>query len=967
MAFKFSESNIKENQLVFVYEECAYSGVRKVAGLVRDDIEAVFSAKPIGVEYDDFHDTAGFFDYPVFFGTVGNSAVLDALAAQGAINLFDIAGESEVYSLCIVDGLKFNGFTFESAIVIAGSDKRGTIYGLFRLSEMIGISPFTGWLDVYPVKLSELVLTKSDSVISHTPSVKYRGFFINDEWPAFGNFVKKNFGGFNAKAYEHVFELLLRLKGNYLWPAMWSSVFSDDGPGLKSCRLADELGVIMGTSHHEPCMRQGEEYSHVRGPESVYGDAWDFRANREGIIRFWKDGIEKRSAFENVYTVGMRGEADTAICTDGSLSDNIDLLKDVIRTQNRLLSEGLGKDAGDIPRLLVLYKEVEPFFYGDDKVQGLCDDPELDGITLMLCDDNFGNLRTVPRKDNRMRPGGWGMYYHLDYHGWPVSYEWFNTSALSKIWEQMTYAYDNGIRQTWIANVGDIFTSEYPLSFFMEMAYDFDRWGTSDRNSPAAFTKKFAEWNFPALTDEDRADVERLLTGYTKITSLRRTEAMNDRVYAPFAYGECEHLLGKCEELMSLAKSMYKRMPEEAREAFFETVYVPVCGNLNVQKMWALTTRNHAYAQMGSTVANSIADEIKDCIRFDRKLTDKVHKGKWYGMAMSEHIGFVNWCEEECRYPVTHIIEPASKPRIIVVIPETGEHTEGGFWSKKTLTLPSCLDPLVCGGYIELDCATSGKVQYTLSSQDEFIDIVDAGKSVREGKNHRVFILVDRMKIEDEYACGRVRVSFEDRTVDIDVPVNNPKDTEELPENTYIYCGMEGFAYSQYISIAAEHYAGKDDTEQGSFEVIPDYGRSRSALKAYPQDVYFTPAGAPSVTYSVLMKELGRYVVRVYSSCANPCHEGRGIVFGIATSTRAFCEIDTIPEGYMVGDGKEPWSTGVLCNGRITDVSLDLQKGINDIKIFALSPGFVLEKIVIVPEGVKLPYSYLGPGESFHT
>ena len=180
MGFIFSESNIRENQIVFIYEESTYPGVGKVAGLVREDIKKVFGAKQIGIEYNDFHDTAGFFGFPVFFGTVGQSRILDELAAVGAVNLFDIAGESEVYSFNIVDGLEFEGFTFESAVVIAGSDKRGTIYGLFRLSELIGVSPLSGWLDVEPGKLNELTLTKDDSIISKRPSVRYRGFFIND-------------------------------------------------------------------------------------------------------------------------------------------------------------------------------------------------------------------------------------------------------------------------------------------------------------------------------------------------------------------------------------------------------------------------------------------------------------------------------------------------------------------------------------------------------------------------------------------------------------------------------------------------------------------------------------------------------------------------------------------------------------------------------------------------------------------
>ncbi len=971
MAFTFSRTNISENQIVFVYEESEYTGVRKIAGKVREDIEKVFGAKPVGIEYENLKDTAAFFEYPVFFGTVGKSEILDKIAANGDINLFDIAGSNEVYSISFIDDLRFEGFTFESAIVIAGSDKRGTIYGLFRLSEMIGVSPFTGWLEAYPEKLAQLSFTKGDSYISKTPSVKYRGFFINDEWPAFGTFCNRNFGGFNAKVYEKIFELLLRLKGNYLWPAMWSAVFSDDGPGLKNCELADELGIIMGTSHHEPCMRQGEEYSRVRGEGSKYGDAWDFRTNRDGITEFWKDGIEKRSAFENVYTIGMRGEADTAICSEGSLADNTALLRDIIKTQNDLLSEGLGKDISDIPRLLVLYKEVEPFFYGRDGIPGLYSDPGLFGATVMLCDDNYGNLRTLPPKEQKDRPGGWGMYYHFDYHGAPVSYEWFNTNYLPKIWEQMTTAYDSGIREAWIVNVGDIFTNEYPLAYFLDLAYDFDRWGTSNKNSAEDYTKHFVSQNFGMLSESVREDIKDLLLGYTGITSRRRTEAINDSVYAPFTFGECEMLISRTDELMKKAQVMYKKMPDESSRLFYELVYLPLYGNLNIQQMWALTTMNHAYAKIGSSVANSLADEIRDRIRADKKLVEKLHsfcKGKWYGMGLSEHMGFKNWCEEECQKPVIHTVEPADKPRIIALIPETGEHTEGGYWSGRTITLPSALDPLVCGGYIELSTASEGKISYDITTKDDFLDIIEPGKSVKCGRAKSIFIFVDRMKLGDsEYACGRVCVSYDGGIINIDVPVNNPKGTESLPENTFLLCKNNDMPLMQYVSIAAADYAAKSDTPEGSFEVIEGLGPCKASVKAYPQDVVFSRMNSPKVTYRLSVCEGGRYNARIYTTPANPAKPSGSILFTVSINGADPVELNMIPDGFAVGDGNVSWERGVLDNVRTLDVAMVLRNGINEITIGAVSPGFVLEKIVITPESVTLPYSYLGPQESFHS
>ena len=949
MSFKISNANIAENQVVFIYEECAYPGVRTVAGWVRDDMRKVFGARPIGVEYENFKDTADFFSYPVFFGTVGNSAILERIASGGHPEILAAAGKSEVYSLSVIDDPEIEGFRFSSAIVIAGGDKRGTIYGLLKLSELLGVSPFTNWLDIKPPKLDEFILKSRDSFVSRAPSVRLRGFFINDEWPAFGTWCEHNFGGFNAKAYEKVFKLLLRLKGNLLWPAMWSSVFSEDGPGEAAVKLADELGIIMGTSHHEPCMRQGEEYRHLRGQDSVYGDDWSFINNRDGITAFWRDGIDKRKDYENVYTVGMRGEADTPILPEGTLADNVSLLHDVIKTQNELLSEVLEKDISDIPRMFAVYKEVEPFYWGDDMAAGLKDDAVLDGATVLLSDDNYGNLCRIPGDADRR----YGMYYHLDYHGEPVSYEWFNTNHLPKIWEQMTNVFDHGIRDIWIANVGDIFTHEYPLAFFMDLAYDFDRWGTADKNSSEKYTKRFVSHNMAFLPETDRDDAVRLLLGYTKITSRRRTEAMDEKAYAPFADNESVAALTEIDDLMSCSKRIYKSLKGNEALSFYELVHLPLTGALNVQKMWILTGLDHAYAAFGSTYANTLAAEVRKCIRKDRKIVDKLHrvsKGKWYGMGLSSHIGFKRWCEEECMYPVVHTVEPASKPRLIVSIAATGDHTEGGSWTGRTLVLPDTLDPLKCGGYIELSTASYGKILYSVTSEDDFIDIVDAGDTIECGQIRRIFILVDRMKIGDAgYASGTVKVSSDAGNVVISVPVSNPGLSEGFEDNTFMLWS-NGEIGMDHVTIGAADFALRSDYDTASFEVIKGYGRSGSAIKVYPQNMSFAPMCAPTVTYKVIMSRAGKYIVRIFTSPANPEGADQKLYFGISTLDADLSRVNMLPDDYRQGPGNKAWEKGVIENVRTREGVMFFNEAVNNLRIGAISPGFVLEKIEIEEE-----------------
>ena len=986
MEYRINLNRLEEGRIVFLHDDKAYSGVIKTADKVARDIEHVFGARPdvICADGEDVNTSFirddGTADQPVIFGTAGCSAILDELDKRGLIKLSGIRGKREVYSFSLVEAPFEN---VSSALVIAGSDKRGTIYGLFHLSDILKVSPLTDWCDIMPDKMTELLLTEADAYVSKVPSVRYRGFFINDEWPAFGNWAMKNFGGFNASMYEHVFELLLRLKGNYLWPAMWSAVFPEDGPGLKNAELADEFGVVMGMSHHEPCLRQGEEYKHLRGPGSVYGDAWDFLTNEEGITRFWEDGLKRGGRFENVITVGMRGEFDSTIMgEDATLKDNIDLLRKVLKTQNRLIKENVNDDIDKVPRMLALYKEVEPFFYGDEDTKGLMGDPELEGVTLMLCDDNFGNLRTLPTEEMRDHKGGYGMYYHFDYHGWPISYEWINSTYLPKVWEQMTMAYEFGVRDLWIVNVGDIFTNEYPLSYFMALAYDYEKWGIDNLNSVWEFNTAFVDRQFGSGFDDATKEVIcRLLMGYTKIAGNRRPEAMNDKVYHPANFGELEDLSLKITELMETADRVSALCDETNAFTFFQLVGYPLVATLNLTRMWLATVENHFFAGIGAGFAKKTAAEVKTRLKLDRALTEKLHElheGKWYGMGMSEHVGFINWNEEECKFPVLYDFEPGNKARIAVTIPGTDQHTEGGVWTGKKLILPDFLDPSCESARIILYSTGKKDAGYELICDDERLEISDMRGTCVAGFYEPVYFKLDRKKFTED-TCINVSVKSGDNNTTVVIPVNCA-DYSALPAGTFVWYGyeQEGIAYKagNHISIEAEHYAAVNETDSGRFMILRDYGRTLSALKAFPVNTCFAPAkNAPSVDYLVYVDKEDEYEVTLYTAPANPVSMENKLECGIScgagnlSGRRVWDEetdiINLVPSDFRVGDNNLFWGQGVLDNIRKSTTVLVLNKGLNTIRIFAASPGFVLEKIVINVAGESLPDSYLGPKETY--
>ena len=973
MNLTLSSRAIKDGKIAILYDEAALSGVKKIASKLASDMGAVFGTEPKVTSIEKLSKSqASKIEFPILIGTVScGSNTLTKLEKANLLNLNDIIGKREVYRHQVIRSIPAGVILphATTALVIAGSDKRGTVYGIFAVSEYLGVSPFIDWLDVKPQKKTSVIFPQDYTYTSKEPSVRFRGFFINDEWPAFGNWCNKRFGGFNAKCYEHVFELLLRLKGNYMWPAMWSAIFPNDGPELGSAELADELGVVMGMSHHEPCLRQGEEYKYLRGPGSIYGDAWNFLSNEKGITRFWEDGLKRSGKFENVITVGMRGEADTAIMgKEATLADNINLLRKVLKTQNRLIKKYVNPKLDEVPRMLALYKEVEPYFYGDEKTPGLMGDPELEGVTLMLCDDNYGNLRTVPTPEMRDHKGGYGMYYHFDYHGFPISFEWFNTSHLPKVWEQMTTAYDFGIRDLWIVNVGDIFSNEYPLAYFLDLAYDFDKWGTNNKNSAHEYTKLFVEKYFgTTLSATQKKKATELLLGYTRITSTRRTEAMNDDVYAPFAYEEVDAMLAQIAVLEGDTTRLYEKLTGNVAYRFYEIIYLPLMANLNVQKMWLLTTQNHAYAKMGSTYAGTLAEELAACLERDQEIVSElhtVHNGMWYGMGLSEHIGFRNWCEEGCQYPVVHTFAPGNKPRIIVSIPGTDQYTEGFFWTRHMLTLPTFTDPSCKRGEIEMTTACAKKVAFTVECDANWLSVQPSNGVVAPFTRKRLKVTIDREKLAKTASSGsaetKIVIRFGEGFAEIRVPVEALK--REGDGKVFFWCGED----ADCISILAPNYSAKTAGAKGTFEAIPDYNRGMTAMKAYPQDVIFRKTGdGPKLTYQVNLPEDGKYVLRLLTNPSNPFSHDAQILCGVSTNGGKMKRINMIRDGFAVGDGNDIWSDGVLRNLRETEVTLDLKAGLNTIDITAIDPNFVLTKLVLYREGQLPMASYLGPTPTY--
>ena len=954
-------------------EQSAFPGVIRVTEKVAHDVELVSGKKPqilVEKEIPETLESSGE-DWTIIAATKGKSSFLKKLEEAGSAELKELEQKRECYAWIFPE---IKNRTKSNLLVIAGSDKRGTIYGLFHLSEMLGVSPFVDWCGLMPPKQEKIELREDMACISKEPSVRYRGFFINDEWPAFGNWCNHNFGGFNAKAYDHVFELLLRLKGNYLWPAMWSARFADDGPGLLNAELADEYGIIMGMSHHEPCLRQGEEYKYLRGKNSVYGDAWNFRTNREGITKFWEDGLKRSGKFENVITVGMRGEADTAIMgKNATLEDNIQLLRDVLKTQKKLIQEHVNPDLTRVPRMIALYKEVEEFFYGDENTKGLMGAEELEDVILMLCDDNYGNLRTLPTEEMRKHAGGYGMYYHLDYHGWPVSYEWINSSYLPKIWEQMSMAYDFGVRELWMVNVGDIATQEFPLSFFLDMAYDFDRWGSRALNCTQEYTRKWVRQQFGSVEEETQDTIADILEQYTKIIHRRRPEALNPETYHPVQEKESSRIFEEAEQLLKKLQDVYETIEKtnpQNLSAFIALVYYPAFGTMNLVKMQILAGWNHYYANLGAVCANDYVDEVERCMEQDRKAVEMYHQmdqGRWYGMGMSQHIGFTHWNEDECRNPVVMRVIPLKKRSILVAADGTAQHAEGSPWLDNTMKLKDFLNPDCTRASVTLYSRSDLKAEYKVLKKPGWLSVepMEGWLDGVSQKKVRLNLTLIKQRLP-ETNQDTIQDSLEIATPEGKCEITVPVYTGNLQDKKNVFVDTMG-----YLSIEAAHYVnsvpGNYKDRQVKFENLQGYGKTNSAMKAFPSDACTVPGqDAPYLEYQFVLEESGTYEAEFYMQPSNPVTRENQLLYAVRINEEMTETVNAVEKDYQVGDQAEKWAEGVLSQIRRQTVSIKCRAGFNTLRVYHVTPGFVLEKIVIYPMGEKPEESYLGPAETYH-
>ena len=931
-------------------DENDYKGVVRAAGDLQTDVERVCNLKPAIA-----HGTQGLGPNTIIVGTLGKSELLDRLAREGKIDAAAISGKWESYLIQVVPR-PLPGVA--SGLIIAGSDKRGTIYGVYDLSGQIGVSPWYWWADV-PVEHRGALYVKAGSYVQGPPSVKYRGIFLNDEAPDLSNWVAEKFGtvppaqdppvppgvaNYNSKFYAKLFELILRLKGNYLWPAMWNNAFNEDDPD--NPRLADEYGVVMGTSHQEPMLRAQKEWD--RRYMKTIG-TWNYATHPDILENFWREGIRRNKNFESIITIGLRGANDTPMA-DGGPEANMALLEKIVGVQRRIISEEMTSDPAQTPQLWCLYKEVQEFYNAGMRVP--------DDVTLLWAEDNWGNVRRLPTAEERKRSGGAGVYYHFDYHGGPRSYQWVNTSPLPKIWDQMSLAKQYGADRIWIVNVGHFKGYEFPLEYFMDLAWDTSRWTNANLEE---YTRLWAEREFGP---EHAKEIAEIISEYTRYNGRRKPELLEPSTYSLVNYREAENVVADFNAITAKAEKIYSELPQEKRDAFYELVLFPTKASAQVNAMYLAAEKNALYSRQGRASANDMAAETRAVFQKDADLMTYFNRvfahGKWDHFMDQSHIGYTTWRDpprnslDAIKLTEIHVPDAAA----MGVAVEGSEAAWPGAQSEASLPEFDAFNRQ--RQYIDVFNKGSAPFDFTASADKPWI-VVSEKKGTVE-KDERLWVSMNWSRVPEGKTSGTVTLSGANDSVVVKVEAFRPS---EITRSS-----LRGFVEGEgFVSIEAEHYTKKTENGAKRWIKIEGYGRTLSGMRTEgPVDMPgATPRrDSPLLEYLMYLFDKGDADVEAIVGPTLNFVPGRGLRYAVSLDDEEPRVVTLVPQDYNAQNGNKDWEQSVMDNARYSHSAHTVaEPGYHTLKIWMVDPGVVLEKVIVNLGGVTP--SYLGPPESYHS
>ncbi len=923
------------------YDRNDYRVVEIAADLLAKDIENVTGTLP-----DVITDAGKLRNNIVIIGTIGKNALINKLARQGRIDTTAIAGKWETYSLQVIEK---PGNKIKSALVILGSDRRGTAYGVFELSKEIGVSPWYWWADV-PVKKKKNLVINKGIYSEGPPSVKYRGIFINDEDWGLKPWATKTYdpdlGDIGPRTYMKVFELLLRLKANYCWPAMHEctrpfNYFEENK------KVADDYAIVMGSSHCEPLLFNTASEWDVK----TLGD-WRYDINRETVYKILDKRVSENCMYENIYTLGMRGLHDAGMRGDLKLEEQINLLETVFADQRQILTSHINKKTNDIPQVFIPYKEVLTLYNNGLKV------PE--DVTLMWVDDNFGYIRRLSDPLEQKRPGGAGIYYHLSYLGPPHEYLWLSSTSPSLIWEEMTKAYTYNAREVWVANVGDIKPCEYGVSFFLDLAWDIDIVDNSNVSS------HLSEWLASVFGNQHAEEIAGIMKKFYALSFERKVEYMSsgeqfsfhdhreqweDTEYSFVSYREAEKRLEEFQELSNRTAGIFREIPDSHKPAFFQLVYYPVVAGNYMNRKILLAQKNRWYAQQGRAATGKLAADVRSYHDSIRIVTDRYNElldGKW------EHM--MSWKQHNSA--VYYLIPPLDSVKLHDNA-EMGVFAEGNNYDHGINyynTLP-CFNPVYNNNYY-FEVFNRGKVPFEWEASTDKTWIKLSKSRGKIETEERIWVSLDWDNIpEQEVINGLITITGAGRNETVFVQGFNPS-SDVKHEANGMFVEDNGV-----ISIYAENYHRKIESDNMSWDILNDLGLTGKSVAVFPVSAKSQGPwheDSPHLEYDIYTFNSGIVEVHSFVLPVFPINSFRGAQFGISVDNEPPQLVDISTPEYST-----QWKANVRRNASVNITRHYINKpGKHVLKLWMVDTGMAYDKIIINLGGLKT--SYMGPDETMN-
>ena len=678
------------------------------------------------------------------------------------------------------------------------------------------------------------------------------------------------------------------------------------------------------------------------------GGAWNYETNKEKLREFWRGGIERMGNYESVVTVGMRGDGDEAMSEETA----VHLLKEIISDQRQIIADVTGKPAAETPQVWAVYKEVQDYY---DKGMRVDDD-----ILILFCDDNWGNLRILPKRQDLARKGGFGIYYHFDFVGGPVSYRWQNTTQIERVWEQMNLAYQWGVKDLWLVNVGDIKPMETADQLFFSILPGIPR-----RIGAADLPVYYKNWATQQFGSKYAPDIAEILALYTKYNARRTPEMLTPDTYSLENYREADRIVDEFRQLAVKAQGIYDKLPDSHKSAFYQLVLFPVlsCGNLN--EMYVAAGKNKYYAERGVASANFYAKKVKELFDKDAELTRYYHEdlndGRWNHIMSQTHIGYTYW-----NHP------PANKMPAVSFI-QTGKAAEAGYlleagmrprWGWKSVEgdwlhneiMPQ-FDPLNQQNYyVEIVNKGADPLTFQFRAKEDWIKLSREQGTIQF--EEKIYVSIDWSKAPKSNSIGEFTITAAGQEFTVKAPVRN-----ELP-------AALGFVENNgVVSIEATKFTNVENSEDIHWTVVPNLGRTHSSMIVEPSNAERqTPGmGAPRLEYLFTVFDGGDLKINTYVSPTQNYQKTEGLKYAIAIDDGE-PQIININEGEDIPDWQYPdwWNQSVADHIKVKQsVHKSIQSGQHTLKIWMIDPGIVLRQKFVIDAGGLRP-SYLGPSESIY-